>query len=80
MNTTILTRNQLIQAGQALYGERWQTDLAKALNIDSRRVRQWLSDERPTPIWLTAELIVLLEKNSQQTTTLAEQFKKYTKV
>lgn len=71
-----LTKEKLAQAGQALYGERWQTDLANALDIDNRRVRQWLSDERPIPDWLTGELIILLEKNSQQTAMLAGQLKK----
>lgn len=73
-----LTKEQLAQSGQALYGERWQTDLAKALTIDSRRVRQWLADERPIPDWLTGELIALLEKNSETTASLAGELKKQT--
>lgn len=44
----------LIMAGQALYGDRWQTDLARDLGLsDGRRIRQWLSGDRPIPkgIW-----------------------------
>lgn len=46
--------SELIKAGQALYGERWQTDLARDLGLsDARRIRQWLSNERKIPpsIW-----------------------------
>ena len=44
----------LIKSGQALYGERWQTDLARDLGLsDGRRIRQWLSGDRPIPegVW-----------------------------
>lgn len=58
-----MTKEQLTAIGQALYGTQWQSDLARALNIDSRRVRQWLNDERPLPDWLDAELKTLLTKN-----------------
>lgn len=38
----------LIQCGRALYGERWQTDLARDLGLsDGRRIRQWLSGGHP---------------------------------
>ena len=37
------------KSGEALFGQRWQTDIAKALGIDSRRIRQWVKRERPLP-------------------------------
>jgi hypothetical protein len=39
----------LRKSGEALFGQRWQTDIAKALGIDSRRIRQWVKRERPLP-------------------------------
>jgi hypothetical protein len=40
----------IIKAGEALYGERWQTSLARDLGLsDGRRIRQWLSGDRPIP-------------------------------
>lgn len=70
----------LVNAGNALYGERWQTNLARDLNLsDARRIRQWLSDDRPIPDGIfndIAELLtsrkinidnVLNELNSNQT-------------
>jgi len=47
-------KDVLIKSGKALYGERWQTDLARDLGLsDGRRIRQWLSGDRPIPegIW-----------------------------
>lgn len=61
-----MTKEQLTEIGQALYGTQWQSDLARALNIDSRRVRQWLNDERPLPDWLGGELKVMLTDNIDQ--------------
>jgi len=48
-------KEQLTAAGCALYGERWQTDLARDLGLsDGRRIRQWLSGDRPIPdgVWI----------------------------
>lgn len=58
-----MTKEQLITIGQALYGTQWQSNLARALNIDSRRVRQWLNDERPLPDWLSGEIKNILTDN-----------------
>jgi len=47
-------KDVLIKSGQALYGERWQTALARDLGLsDGRRIRQWLSGHRPIPegVW-----------------------------
>ena len=43
-------------SGKAVYGERWQTDLARDLGLsDGRRLRQWLSGDRPLPndLWMS---------------------------
>lgn len=61
-----MTLEQLTAVGQALYGTQWQSNLARSLNIDSRRVRQWLNNERPLPEWLDAELRKLLEQNIKE--------------
>lgn len=52
---------QLALSGKALYGERWQTDLARDLGLsDARRIRQWMAGERPIPQGIAKELIDLL--------------------
>lgn len=54
-------RKLLTSAGKALYGERWQTDLSYALGYaDARRIRQWLSGDRPIPETIYADLSELL--------------------
>lgn len=54
------TRNidLLTRVGTTLYGNQWQTDLARALELsDARRVRQWIAGERsiPASIWPAIE-------------------------
>lgn len=61
-----MNKETLTTIGQSLYGTQWQSDLARALNIDSRRIRQWLNDERPFPEWLNDELKALLLKNIKE--------------
>ena len=52
----------LIAAGRALYGDRWQTDLAAALGIsDARRVREWLSGARRIPPGIWSDIILLID-------------------
>lgn len=64
LNEFRLTADELREAGSILYGNQWQTDLARAINVDSRRVRDWLQGRRPIPLGVKHELIALLLKNS----------------
>jgi len=71
MTETLKNSNEdvqrLIDIGQALYGERWQTDLSNALQLSSvRRVRQWLNNERAIPgnIWADIERLIH-DRNAQ---------------
>jgi len=51
----------LIVSGSALYGARWQTDLARDLGLsDGRRVRQWLSGDRSVPagVWRDIDKLI----------------------
>ena len=67
-----LTPEQLKQAGELLYGNQWQSDLARALEVDARRVRDWLQERRPIPVGVKTEIIELLKKNSLDTANYAE--------
>ncbi len=50
-------------AGEALYGDRWQTDLTRALGLkDARRIRQWISGDRPIPDGVWSDICDLLHK------------------
>lgn len=53
----------LERIGEALYGPRWQTDLARDLELsDARRVRQWIAGERPIPPGVWADLSSLVKQ------------------
>ena len=57
--------NELEESGQALYGERWQTDLTRALGVkDARRLRQWMSEDRPIPVGVWADISQLLRSRA----------------
>ena len=54
-------KDLLTKIGQTLYGERWQTDLARDLgHSDGRRIRQWMSGDRPVPKTAWSEFNTLL--------------------
>lgn len=72
-----VTRDELSAAGEALYGPRWQTDLAKDLGLnDAVRIRQWLSGARPIPVGVRAELVELLRRRADEANTLADKLAK----
>lgn len=71
-DTNRMTPEQLKDAGELLFGNQWQSDLARALDVDSRRVRDWLQERRPIPVGVKSEIIELLRKNSQDTASYAE--------
>lgn len=64
----------LASAGQALYGDRWQTDVAKALGVDARRVRQWMTGDRPIPPGIWSDLSDLLRERGKVALELADHF------
>ncbi|RLZ10817.1 transcriptional regulator [Acinetobacter sp. 2JN-4] len=74
-DTHRMTPDQLRQAGELLYGNQWQSDLARAINVDSRRIRQWLSGQRAVPEGLWLEIIELLKNNSRDTARYADNLK-----
>lgn len=54
--------NLLTRIGETLYGQQWQTNLARDLQLsDPRRIRAWLKGERSIPpgIWADCEQLLL---------------------
>lgn len=52
---------ELTQFGKLLYGEQWQTNLARELKLsDARRIRAWLSGERKIPVGVWCDIADLL--------------------
>lgn len=58
-----MTPEPLSQIGTTPYSDLWQSNLAQQWQIDARRIRPWLNQERPIPEWLTAERTQLLQPN-----------------
>ncbi|MGV0909277.1 hypothetical protein [Martelella sp. FOR1707] len=49
--------NKLLKdAGEALYGPRWQTDLAKDLDVSDRTIRRWVSGVDDLPSGVAVDL------------------------
>jgi hypothetical protein len=56
-----MTPDLLRRMGAALYGERWQLELAEALGVSDRSMRYWVAGS-PIPQGIWAKLGVLLER------------------
>ncbi|HQS15002.1 hypothetical protein [Reyranella sp.] len=48
-------------AGEALYGPRWQSDLARDLKVSDRTVRRWDAGQNEIPAGVWPELRTLLK-------------------
>ncbi|MDG5700771.1 transcriptional regulator, partial [Acinetobacter baumannii] len=57
---SLMSPEELKQAGEILYGTQCQTELARAIDVDSSRVRKLMAEERPIPISLSSKIILLL--------------------
>lgn len=56
-----MTSSLLREAGEALYGPRWQSEMARALDISNRTVRRWDEGSYPVPPGAWADLRALLK-------------------
>ena len=59
-----MTPALLSQAGEALYGPRWQSELARDLDIDDRTMRRWVAGDSPVPSGVTVDLLRLLTQRA----------------
>lgn len=63
--------DELAECGKALYGDQWQTNLAKELGLsDARRIRFWLTNERKIPTGVWADIFALLNKKKMKIETI----------
>ena len=63
-------------AGEAIFGERWQMPMARALgalhpegardSIDIRAVQRWVAGHRPVPAWVTPGVIVQIARAERE--------------
>ncbi len=55
----------LREAGAALYGPRWQSDLARALGVSDRTVRRWDAGSHNVPAGAWSDLRALLQERGK---------------
>jgi transposase-like protein len=69
-----MTPELLKRAGEALYGPRWQSALARDLGVSDRTIRRWVADHQyDYPKGLAGEIAALLKPRADELAlTLAE--------
>jgi hypothetical protein len=56
-----MTPQLLREAGEALYGPRWQSELSRELGVTDRTMRRWAAGEFSIPEAVSAELRDILK-------------------
>lgn len=50
----------LVKTGEALFGSRWQSDLARELDVSDRTVRRWVANADSLPPGVAMDLLRLV--------------------
>ena len=66
----------LAECGEALYGSRWQTDLARDLNVSDRTVRRWAAGTQEMPQGAYTDLLRLTQERAALLDSLAGKLRK----
>jgi hypothetical protein len=61
----------LVEAGEALYGPRWQSELARDLDVSDRTMRRWVADTSAVPAGLYLDLLRLTQERAAVLDALA---------
>lgn len=61
----------LAECGEALYGPRWQTDLAADLGVSDRTIRRWVAGTQDVPIGAYTDLLRLTQERAGLLDSLA---------
>ena len=62
----------LVEAGEALYGARWQTELARDLGVSDRTVRRWVTGTTDMPKGVYIDLLRLTQERGAALDGLAQ--------
>jgi len=54
----------LVECGEALYGPRWQSELARDLSVSDRTVRRWAAGTSEVPAGLYLDLLRLTQERA----------------
>lgn len=61
-----MTPDLLRDAGEALYGPRWQSALARDLGVTDRTVRRWAAGHYGLPKGLAGEIAAILKPRADE--------------
>ena len=64
MARTEMSSRLLKRCGEALYGPRWQSDLARDLKVSDRTVRRWVAGSDDVPDGIYLELLWLCNERA----------------
>lgn len=62
----------LAETGEALYGPRWQSDLARDLGVSDRTVRRWAAGTHDMPPGVCSDLLRLAVERARRLDKLAK--------
>ena len=66
----------LVEAGEALYGPRWQAELARDLSVADRTIRRWVAGTSKVPTGLYLDLLRLTQERAAALDALAPRLRK----
>lgn len=61
----------LLEAGEALYGERWQSELSRDLGVSDRTMRRWAAGTTDVPVGLYVDLLRLTQERAAKLEAMA---------
>lgn len=66
----------LVESGEALYGPRWQSEMARELGVADRTIRRWAAGTTDVPSGLYVDLLRLTQERAGQLDALAGRLRK----
>lgn len=71
-----MTPDELIEAGEALFGQGWKSAVARLLDVDPRRIKHWLDETRPIPPGIRKELVAELRRRGKHAFSVADKLER----
>ena len=71
-----MTTDLLERTGVALYGPRWQNELARDLDVSDRTMRRWVAGDSPIPDGVNIELLRMVTERAANLDELVEPLKR----
>lgn len=66
----------LVECGEALYGPRWQSELARDLAVSDRTVRRWAAGTHEVPAGLWLDLLRLTQERVAGLDAMADRLRR----